>query len=301
MKRGIIYAHLALLAVNLIYGANYVIAKGVMPEYLNPATFIMARVTGALLLFWIVNRFVGLDKVKGKDFIRLAFCGLFGVAVNQLFFFEGLNLTSPVNAAIIMTSTPIMVVLISWPILGDRISLKKLLGIGLGLSGALGVILSGGNAAGISPTGDSFILINAMSYALYLVLVKPLMSKYSPITVISYVFAFGCAFVVPYSYDSFAGQDWALPTGVLLRVGFVVFFVTFIAYLLNIFALKIVSPTVSSSYIYLQPLLSTLFALMHDSMYGSSMVSGLTVFHLLFGLMICSGVYIVSRASLKNR
>lgn len=270
-----------------------------MPEYLNPATFIMARVTGALLLFWLVNRFVGLDKVKPKDLIRLAFCGLFGVAVNQLFFFEGLNLTSPVNAAIIMTSTPIMVVLISWPILGEKIGLKKLLGIGLGLGGALGVILSGGSSEGISPTGDSFILINAMSYALYLVIVKPLMSKYSPITVISYVFAFGCAFVIPYSYNSFIAQDWNLPSEILLRVGFVVFFVTFIAYLLNIYALKIVSPTVSSSYIYLQPLLSTLFALMHDSMYGSSMVSGLSIYHLIFGLMICLGVFIVSRASMK--
>jgi len=266
-----------------------------MPNYLNPSTFIMMRVLGALCLFWLVNRFTGLDKVTTKDMLRLAVCGLFGVALNQLFFFEGLNLTSPVNSAIIMTSTPVIVVFLSWLILKERLGRYRLIGVILGLCGAIGIILSSGKSEGISPLGDAFILINATSYALYLVMVKPLMVKYSPITVISYVFLFGCAFVVPYSIEGFIATSWDFPQGIWLRIMFVVFFVTFIAYLLNIFALKTVSPAVSSAYIYLQPLLSILFTWVHDELYGTSLVSDLGPWHAAFAALIFFGVYLVSR------
>lgn len=295
----IVRAHLALLLVNLFYGANYVLAKDVMPEYINPASFIMCRVLGALLLFWIVNRFTGIDKVAPRDMILMAICGLFGVCVNQLFFFEGLSLTSPVNAAIIMTSTPVIVVLLSAIVLKERFFGKRIMGILLGLMGALGVILFGAYVADTtieaSPRGDTFILINATSYALYLVLVKPLMARYSPLTVISYVFLFGCMFILPYSLDSFRAQSWIMPTDIWLKFAFVIVCVTFLAYLLNIYALKTVSPSVSSSYIYLQPLLAFLFASLHDSMTGGNLVAELSIWHLVFAIMIVSGVYLVSQ------
>lgn len=295
----IVRAHLALLLVNLFYGANYVLAKDVMPQYINPASFIMSRVLGALILFWIVNRFTGMDKVAPKDMIRLAICGLFGVCVNQLFFFEGLSLTSPVNAAIIMTSTPVIVVFLSALVLKERFFGRRIMGILLGLMGALGVILYGAYVADktieASPRGDTFILINATSYALYLVFVKPLMAKYSPLTVISYVFLFGCMFILPYSLDSFRDQSWIMPMDIWLKFSFVIVCVTFLAYLLNIYALKTVSPSVSSSYIYLQPLLAFLFASLHDSMTGGNLVAELSIWHLVFATMIVSGVYLVSQ------
>ncbi len=303
MNNALIKAHLALLAVNIIYGANYVVAKDVMPAYLNPISFVMARILGALVMFWILNRFVGLDKVKPKDFIRLLFCGLFGVALNQLFFFEGLSMTSPVNAAIIMPCTPIIVVVLSFFILKESLSRNRLIGISLGLAGALGVILIGafsdGKDINANGLGDLFILINATSYALYLVLVKPLMKRYSPLTVISYVFLFGSAFVVPYAFSDFTAQNWEMPTDIYVKIAFVVICVTFLAYLLNIFALKTVSPAVSSSYIYLQPLLSLLFTWMHDEITGGNMLGTLVPLHAVFALMIVAGVYITSREARK--
>ena len=303
MKQQLIKAHLALFAVNVIYGANYVIAKDVMPEYLPSETFVMTRVVGALILFWLLNRFTGIDKIQTKDFFRLALGGLFGVAVNQLFFFEGLSYTSSVNAAIIMTSTPIIVILLSYVFLKEKINRRKVTGIIIGLSGAIGIILlnAGDKASKLdwSAIGDTFILLNASSYALYLVIIKPLMTKYSPITVISYVFLFGSAFVIPYSMDSFLAQDWNFSIDVYLKITFVVVAVTFIAYLLNIFALKIVTPTVSSSYIYLQPVLSFVFTIIYDQTTGKNMAGNPGIWHLVFTLCIFLGVFLVSRQKSK--
>ena len=256
-------AHIALFAVNVIYAANYIIAKGVMPDYVEPSGFILIRVTGAVSMFWIVKRFTR-EKVRRKHYGRLALCGLFGVCMNQLFFFEGLNLTSEVNAAIIMTITPILVLLLSAAILKERITPIKIVGILLGMIGAGSLIIFSheGKLSLEGIWGDLFILINATSYGLYLVLVKPLMSKYKPITVISWVFLFGTVFVIfsPFALIDFSNVDWfQLPPWAIGSIIYVVIATTFLAYLLNIFALKIVRPTVSSSYIYLQPVMTGLF------------------------------------------
>ena len=303
MRNTLIQAHSALMAVNIIYGANYVIAKGVMSEeviavsHLTPAGFVMTRIFGAVILFWILHRFMGIEKVARTDLARLAFCGLFGVALNQMFFFEGLARTSPIDASIIMMTTPVTVVLLSFVILKERPSWKRVLGVAVGLGGAIGLILqstqSGGKAS--DPEGNLFILINALSYASYLVLVKPLMTKYKPVTVISYAFLFGALFAMPRGMGSFTEVNWDLPSMVLWKIAFVVVCTTFIAYLLNIFALKIVSPTVSSSYIYLQPVLSLFFVWVDDRISGGSALGVLSIFHLIFGLLVCLGVFLVSR------
>ena len=107
-------AHLALLIANLIYGINYSFAKDVMPDYILPSGFILLRVVGALSLFAFSYFLFVKEKVSQKDLFRLAICGVFGVAINQLLFFEGLNLSTPINAAIVMTSNPILVILLSF-------------------------------------------------------------------------------------------------------------------------------------------------------------------------------------------
>ncbi|MFT5182997.1 MAG: drug/metabolite transporter (DMT)-like permease [Flavobacteriales bacterium] len=290
-------AHLALFAVALIYGANYVIAKGLMPEPIPPRAFILIRVCGALALFGLI-RLRMREKVERKDFGRLILCGLTGVAVNQIMFFEGLNLTSPVNAAIIMTSNPILVMLLAGILLKNRITKKKMLGV---LSGAIGAITliylsstSGGQSSWI---GDTFVLVNATSYAIYLVLVKPLMSKYKPITVITWIFLFGLVFVLPLGIVPFSAIDWAnVTTEAWWKISFVVVATTFMAYLLNIFALKRVQPTVASSYIYLQPVVVTIFSWLLSAPGSSSLLEpkrlGCT-------LLIFLGVWLVSSNSQK--
>ena len=125
-------AHLALFFVNALYGASHVIAKGVMPNYLTPNVFILFRALGATILFWIVKTFFVREKVAKKDFVLLAFCGLFGVTINQLCFFHGLNLSSSINSGIIMTVNPILVVILSYFLLKEKITVKKSIGIFLG-------------------------------------------------------------------------------------------------------------------------------------------------------------------------
>ena len=261
-----------------------------------PSGFILLRVSSAVFLFSIVYFLFIREKIKKKDLVRLAVCGLFGVAVNQLFFFEGLNLTSPINASIIMTTNPIIVLVISFIFLKDKITGYKLFGVLLGIFGAWNLILNSNNMSFSSGSGlgDIFVLINATSYGLYLVLVKPLMSKYNPITILFIVFSFGLIFVFPFGYNELSLVDWTeIPNNIWFEIGFVVLFTTFFAYLLNAFALKNVSPNTVSIYIYLQPVLASFFAIYWgaDELKEDKIIAALFIF---------AGVYLVSKESEKR-
>ncbi|MEQ8625132.1 MAG: DMT family transporter [Vicingaceae bacterium] len=283
-------AHLALFGANLIYGINYTVAKELMPDLLSPFGFIFCRVVGALLLFWLLSSFIKWERVANKDLLRMAVCGIFGVAGNQLMFFYGLNLTSPINAAIIMTCNPILVLLISALLIRERVTFRKIGGILLGLTGATGLILYN-NPLNMSPSdeiGDLFIFLNASSYAIYLVLVKPLMQKYSPITVIKWVFLFGFFIVIPFGIEDFLAIEWSRFTGSSwLSFLFVVVCTTFLAYLFNIFGLKELNPSTVSTYIYSQPLIASFVAL-------SLGKDELTWVKIIATIFIFTGVYLVS-------
>ncbi|MBR9833276.1 DMT family transporter [bacterium] len=283
-------AHLALLGANLIYGVNYSIAKLVMPEFIEPFGFIFCRVLGALLLFWGLTVFMKGEKIERKDYWRLFICGAFGVAGNQLSFFYGLNITSPINAAIIMTCNPVLVLIMSSIILKERINGLKLGGIFMGLTGAVGLILFNKSLTISTDTiiGDLFIFINATSYAIYLVMVKPLMKKYEPLTVIKWVFLFGFLFVFPFGFNQFKAIEWStFTTNTWLAFSFVVVATTFFAYLFNIYALKSVNPSVVSIYIYSQPIVATMVTLF----IGQDELNFLKLFS---ALLIFVGVYLVS-------
>lgn len=287
-------AHIALFIVNLIYGINYTVAKDVMPGYIEPLGFILLRVSGAVTLFWLVGRWFPNEKIQRSDFPRLIICGLFGVALNQMLFFEGLNLTSPINAAIIMTSTPMLVLIMSAIILKERITWLKLLGIAIGAIGAI-TLITYNSSGGLVLAGDDqhlgnlLVVLNASSYGIYLVLVKPLMNRYQPLTVIKWVFTFGLLFVTPFGWTDFHAISWhTMPPAILWSTTFVVLGTTFLAYLLNTFALKSVNPSVVSIYIYLQPFLATVFALAVGSDQLTPVMMG-------SGALIFTGVYLVSR------
>ena len=286
----VLKAHFAIIGANLIYGLNYVIAKGIMPDYMSPRAIIMFRVSGAAIVFWIIDLLWFNEKVDKKDLTRLFFLSFFGVALNQIMFFEGLNLTTPINASIIMVGTPIAVLVMSHFILKERLSYSKVGGITLGSMGALWLILKNGEVSFNSGTflGNIFIVINATSYAIFLVLVKPLMKKYSPITIMKWIFTFGLVFVIPVSFNRFISTDFSsIPFNIWLSVVYVVLFTTVLAYLLNNYSLKNVSPTVNSSYIYLQPFLATVVAL-------SLGKDVLTWVEIVAAALIFTGVYLVS-------
>jgi drug/metabolite transporter (DMT)-like permease len=291
-------AHLALLIVNIIYGANYSIAKQVMPEYVQPFAFVLMRVGGALLLFWIVSALFIREKVDKKDFPRLALLAVFGVACNQLMFLKGLSITTPINASIIMISNPIVVLIIASVILRERISVNKIAGIVFGIAGALLMLTFNRNFSFGSDTitGDIMILINSVSWACYVVMVKPLMSKYNTFTIVKWVFLFGFIYVLPFGFSQFKEVSWtSMPAGIWYDVIFVVVGTTFLAYVLNTYALRALSPSVVSIYIYLQPFLATLFAIYY---YHNDT---LDAHKLLAAVLIITGVFLVSNPFAKSK
>ncbi|MEH0157753.1 DMT family transporter [Limibacter armeniacum] len=286
-----IKAHLALLGAAVIYGANYNIAKGVMPEYILPFGFIVIRVIGGALLFWLLHSLTVKEKVvRWQDYLHLAACAGFGVATNQMLFFKGLSMTSPINASVIMTSTPIIVLLVSSVLIRERITIKKFIGIGLGLIGALWLI--GGEGLTFNSEtviGDLTVFANAAAYSIYLVIVKPLMARYHPYTITKWIFLFGTVYVLPFGLGEFQQIEWStMPTLIIMGVLYVVIGTTFLAYLLNAVALKHVQPSIVSFYIYFQPLIATLIAII----IGSEVLSLQKV---LSAILVFIGVFLVSK------
>ena len=292
-------AHLALLFVNILYGASHVLAKGVMPKFLTPNVFILFRVVGATVLFWLISMLYGREKINKKDFPLLIACGLFGVAINQLFFFNGLNLSSSFNSGIIMAMNPIMVVILSFFLLKERITFFRTFGIALGALGAIFLTIKGATGKGDSSLGDLFLFINSLSYAVYLVLVKPLMVKYKPLTVITWNFTFGLIFVLlfPPTIPEFIATDYSnFDLTVNLKITYIIVGVTFLTYLLTMYGLKYVGPTISSSYIYTQPVMVILFAWLFAYLSWSDDYTGtITLEKLFYMLIIFTGVYLTSK------
>lgn len=292
-------AHLALLGANLFYGAGFTIAKQVMPRLIEPLGFIFIRVSIVTVLFWL--SYAGgpkfRTKIAKKDWGILLLAGLFGVALNQMLFFLGLNLTFPIHASLIMMSTPLLITLMSVIILRNRINWDKYLGLFLGISGA-SLLMSAGKeitSTGSSSMGDFYIFLNATSYAIYLVIVKPLMLRYRPIIVIRWVFLFGFLMVLPFSWQQFAAIDWSLFRPVdYTMVAFIVICVTFFTYLWNIYALKHLPPATAGAYIYLQPIFAAII---------SVAVTGedLTLVKIIATLLTFSGVYLVNFGLFKKK
>ena len=281
-----------------MYAINYLVAKGLMPNVLLPNAFILLRVSGAAILFWILFSF-NYQKIERADWLRIMACALFGVALNQLFFFNGLMLTSPLNSSIIMTSTPIIVFVLSIFILKEKSTVRKIVGVIIGAIGAITIIvLSSTGIGNASPIGDLFVFINAASFSIYLVLVKPLMQKYKPLTVITWVFTFGLIFVLlwPESTAELVQTEFSIWTiSDFYKVIFVIVGVTFLPYLLTVTAMKVLSPSIASSYIYLQPVLVTLFIVLLFYLGLIDYSSDLSFFKLGAAILVFVGVYLVSK------
>lgn len=246
-----------------IYAAGFTIIKEVTPEFVSSEGFVALRVIGATPLLWLSGLFIK-ERVQRKDIGKLALLSLFGVSINQSLFVKGMSLTSPISGAIIMITSPLLVLILGNIILKEKITWLRVSGVLVGLGGAALLILSNTLQTSKSddPLGDLFIFINALSWGLFLVLVKPMMQQYHTITVLKWVFLFGSFILIPLGFSGIQAIDWPSLTGhTWFNIMFVVIGVTFIAYLLNIFALKTLSPSVVSAYIYLQPLMAAGIAL----------------------------------------
>jgi len=302
LKNNILKAHIALLSANVIYGANYLIAKGVMPDKIGPSAFVFLRIVGAGLLFWFIKLYIK-EKVDTKDFPRLILCGLLGVATNQLLFFHGLNLTSPIDASIIITAIPIVAVVFGSLLLKEKITKNKLLGITVGGIGAVLLIAYGNQSEGTSSLlGNLFVFITAISFGLYLVLVKPLMKKYNSITIVSWVFLFGFICMFPFGIKDAINTDFsAFTSQTYFAVAFVIIGPTFLANLFNIYALNYVSPSVNGSYIYLQPAISFIMVGIYAYVLEySEYAQDINPVKITSCFLVIIGVYLISKKSKKK-
>lgn len=291
-------AHVALCFVTLFYGFNYIVAKEVMTEAILPFTLTFLRISLVMVLFWIIHLFIkNKETIDRQDFFKLVICGITGVTTNQAFFLKGLSLTSPINAAIIVICTPVVVLIFSYFLLQEKITLKKALGIVLGLAGSLVLIVGSSNSdsLNVSFSGDLLVAINVISYSFYLVYVKSLMKKYRPLTVIKWVFLFGFFGIVPFAFQDVLQTNWQqLSVANWLAIAYVVLFATFGTYLLNIYALKKVNASLVGFYIYFQVIITTAIAIFlgKDSLDVAKVISTILIF---------TAVFLVSGYSFKKK
>ena len=255
----LLIAHGCMLTATTLYGINYRVAKSVMPEPLGPYGFVLMRVLGAGVVFFLLHRLFIKERVATKDYLRLFLCGFFGASLNILLFFKGLTLTTPFHASLVMVVAPIVILLIAWLGGVERLHPLRLLGIGLGLIGALILALSSQQSMGSSgenPTlwGDVLVLINGVSYGIYLSLARPLMKRYHPLTVMKWVFLFGtiCSLGVGWT-ELFSFPIRTLSATQWGSIFFVIFGATSLTYLLNIYSLRHVPASAIGYYIYVQP------------------------------------------------
>ena len=283
--------------VSIIYGVTFTIAKDVMPKYVDAYGFILMRVGGSTILFWLVWLFTRMpenlrkEKIDRADFPRIIWAAFFGVALNMLSFFKGLSLTSPISASVIMVSTPMIVLVLSAIIIKERMRKRMVFGIILGLIGTAFLILYGKsirNATNAS-LGNFLVFVNATSYGLYLVLVKKLMDKYNAFTFVKWIYLIGFLMVLPFGWGEFETVNWALmPMDMYWKIGFVVVFSTFLTYLLNLLSMKELKPTTIAVFVYLQPVFATVFAI-------SLGKDELTLVKIVSAILIFTGVYLVTQ------
>ncbi|AIN73260.1 DMT family transporter [Flavobacterium psychrophilum] len=277
--------------VSIIYGVTFTIAKDVMPKHIDAFGFILLRVGGTTLLFWLISLFIKTEKIDKADFPRIIAAAFFGVALNMLTFFKGLSYTSPIMGAVIMVTTPMIVLVLSAILIKERMKTKKIIGLILGLTGTLFLILYGKsmNNAPKAGLGNLLIFINAVSYGFYLIIVKKLMDKYNAFSFVKWIYLFGLLMVLPFGYTEFQAVNWSnLPVTIFYKISFVVIFSTFLTYLLNLLSMKELKPTTVAVFIYLQPLFATIFAIGLGK-------DELNVIKIGSALLIFSGVYLVTQ------
>ncbi len=285
-------AHLAVLGANFIFGTNYAIVKYITPSHIQPFALNVVRVLVSISLFWslfLMNP--GNAGIRRKDIPRFILCGITGVALNQIFFIKGLSLTSSIHSALLSLGTPIFITIIAVWLLKEGLNASKIIGLICGISGAVMLIMAKDLSVNANDMllGDLCILLNAISYAFYLVLVRPLMQTYSPVHVTRWVLTIGTLIILPVGWNQFVHTDWqSFQLSHWLSMGFVAVAATFLAYLMNVYGISIIGPSATGTYIYTQPVFAAVIAILFLGEQFTLTKAAATV-------LIFSGVYLVNR------
>ncbi len=291
-------AHLALLLTNLFFAINLSAVKHLTNTHLaGPFGINVVRVGVSTLLLWIL--FIvkpGSIRIQKEDRLRLVFCAVTGIAVNQLLFLKGLSLTYSIHASLLMLTTPILIVFIASWLLNEKTGIMKLTGLALGITGAMVLILVKDNTGSGNNIlfGDMLIIINAISYTIYFILVKPLMLKYNPVVIIRWIFTIGTLFVLPFGWTEFTEIPWSKYTAIdYTSLALVTITGTFLAYLFNVYGIKILGSSIAGFYIYTQPLFAATIAMLF-------LKEELTLYKVIAAILIFTGVYLVNRQPVKE-
>ena len=301
MKSEAYKGHLAMLMANVLWGCMSPSSKIVLSSGLiNAISLTTFRMLGAAIVFWIASIFTRKEHVPHEDLKHLFFAALFGIVFNQGTYIFGVSQTSPIDATIVATSTPIITMIIAAFYLKEPITGTKILGIFVGAAGALTLILSGQQAAvtgngSNNVWGDILCLIAQCSFSIYVVVYKGLIGRYSPVTLMKWMFTYSAICTIPFSYNSVASIDFAtLPLDIYLNIAVVVLGGTFFAYLLVPIGQRILRPTVATMYNYVQPIIASII----------TVIVGLDTFGLMKSIAIALvflGVYIVTRSKSKDQ
>ena len=286
------WALIAAFLVQLLYGLNFTYAKDVMAGgYMKPFGFILLRVAGATALFWLFSFLGPREKIERKDYLTFFFVAVFGVTINMLCFFKGLEFTTPIHASVIMITTPIIVLVLSSFYLKEQVTSLKIFGVILGFTGALVLSIYGkSNLEGDNVLlGNLFVFINAISYSIYIIIVKKLTYKYHPFTFIRWLFLFGLILIIPFGYNELVATQFSTFTPyITFSVLFVVVGATFGTYLLNPLALRSLKASTVTTFIYIQPVIAGIFAIIMGS-------DSITPVKLIASALIFAGVYLVTK------
>jgi drug/metabolite transporter (DMT)-like permease len=284
-------AYAAAIVANFIFGSSYALVKYVTPGFIHPFALNFVRVTVSIFLFWTLFIFKpGKTRIDKNDIPRFLLCGLTGVTINQIFFIKGLSLTTAIHSSLLSLGTPIFITIIAAWLLKEGFNAAKAAGLVFGIGGASILILMKDNSTVGSNMliGDLFILINAISYAFYLVLVRPLMAKYSGIQVLRWVFTFGAIGIIPFGLPHILTTNWmAFGLSQFLALAYIAIATTFFAYLLTVYAISTIGSSATGAFIYTQPVfaavIATIFAGEH-----------FTISKAIAALLIFTGVYLVN-------
>ena len=284
--------NLIMLFVSILFGLNFSVSKSILSSgLLDPQALTMARVVFACAAFWLASLFLPRERVLPKDQLMLLLGSFCAISLNQGLFVVGLAKTSPIDASIVTTSIPMLAMILAAFVLKEPITLKKVSGVLIGAAGALVLITTSQyqNAQSSSLTGNLIIFTSSTIYTVYLVVIKPVVEKYSAITVMKWMFLYALISISPFmAKPLFNAPLFSQPDAeTWLHLLYVVFAATFITYMLIPVAQKLIRPTTIGMYNYVQPLIATIAAVVVQQ-------DTLTPVKLFSALLIFIGVYLVT-------
>ena len=286
-------AHLSMFGACAFWGLMAPLGKDAMTNGLDGLTMVSFRVLGGCILFWLTSLFVKKEQVPTKDKLMFIGAAVFGLVTNQCCYTIGLSITSPINASIVTTSMPIFAMILAALILKEPITGKKALGVLMGCSGALILILTSASAVSDKVgdiRGDLLCLAAQFSFALYLSLFNPLIRRYSVFTINKWMFFWATLLVIPFTFAHVQEVvSRPIPATTWWEAAYVVVFGTYLGYILTMIGQKTLRPTVVSVYNYVQPIVSVVV----------SVLTGLGILkpsHALAVILVFTGVWLVTKS-----